>query len=113
MSIRLSEKAMLVTLSISQWTARKKDKRATSEIHARYSADDKSGQYNKALIAKDRLEQIQKTATAAREEHYKLTLPWLDTGARILPSAMFDKYSQTMRDHRTKFDQAVRDFLDN
>lgn len=113
MGIRLSEKAMLVSLSISQWTARKKDKRATSEIHDRYNADDKSGQYNKALIAKDRLETIRQTATAAREEHYKLTLPWLDTGARILPSAMFDQYSQAMRDHRARFEQAVREFLTN
>ncbi len=113
MSIRLSEKAMLVSLNVSQWTARKKDKRATSEIHAKYSADDKSGQYNKALVAREALDNIRKLTNEAREFHYKMTLPWLDNGTRILPSAHFNDYSQEMRTFKNKFEGATRDFTTN
>ena len=113
MSARLSEKAMLVSLSMSQWTARKKDARVTKEVADRYAASEKSGQYTKALIAKEHLESISKSATAARTYHYKMTLPWLDDGARILPSAHFQDYSEKMREFRTLFEDNVNAFLSN
>ncbi len=113
MSIRLSEKAMLVSLNVSQWTARKKDKRATASIHAQYQAGDDSGQYNKALVAREALDEIRKLTNEAREFHYKMTLPWLDNGTRILPSAHFNDYSQEMRTFKNKFEGATRDFTTN
>ena len=111
--MRLSEKAMLVSLNISQWTARKKDVSVTREVAAQYGADEKAGTYSKALIAKEHLEAIAKAATDARSYHYKMTLPWMDNGARILPSAHFDQYSQEMRNYRSEFEARVNRFLDN
>jgi hypothetical protein len=111
--MRLSEKAMLVSVNMSCWTARKKDARVTKEVAERYAASENSGQYTKALIAKEHLERITKSATAARSYHYRVTLPWLDNGARILPADLFPGYSAKMREFRTDFEDSVNAFLDN
>jgi hypothetical protein len=47
----LSQKAVLASLSISQWSARKLDKKVTEEIHPRNHAEPHAGRYNKLLIA--------------------------------------------------------------
>jgi hypothetical protein len=49
----LSQKAVLASVSISQWSARKLDKKATEEIHARNHAEPHAGRYNKLLIARE------------------------------------------------------------
>ena len=100
----LSQKAVLASLSISQWSARKPDKRATEEIHARNHADPHAGRYNKLLIAKEGLQKVQHAAGEARTFHYAMTQPWLDDGARLLPSALFIDYANRIRDLKAEFE---------
>ena len=50
----LNHKAMLMTLSISQWTARKHDKHASSEIEKSHGAKN-AGRFNKLLVDADAL----------------------------------------------------------
>ena len=107
----LTEKAMLVRLSVSQWTARKLDKRVTREVARQHQTSEDAGNYRKALLAKEDLKAIQKTVGAARAFHYEQSLPWQDDGARLLPSANFLSYSQKMREYETEFQSAVADFL--
>lgn len=110
--MNLSEKAMLVNLSISQWTARKYDRKVSSEVNAAHGAKDDAGRYNKSLVARESLKDIQRIVNQARILHYEKTLPWFDEGARILPAAMFSEYSATMRQLRGEFETVVRDFAD-
>jgi hypothetical protein len=106
----LNNSAMLAQLNISQWTARKYDKKASLDVERANNAKD-AGRYNKVLVAKESLEAITKTATACRTTHYKMTLPWGDNGERLLPATLFEKYTNAIRDHRTEFDRHVRDFV--
>lgn len=107
----LSSRAMLASVKISAWSARRVDKRVTAETNAAQRAAPDAGRYNKALLAKDALAAITSAASAARLQHYALTLPWLDDGARILPAASYDQYADSMRDLRADFDAAVADFI--
>jgi len=109
--VDLSSRAMLVNVSIRQWTARKLDKRVTADVNASHGAGADAGRYNKSLIARDALAEIKTIVSAARADHVKLTLPWLQDGTRILPSAGFQTYSDTMRTHRESFEQAVSEFV--
>ena len=109
----LAQRAMLAGLTISQWSARKTDKRATREVHAAHNARDDAGRYNKALVARSALEGIAAVASEARGEHYRLTLPWLDNGARILPAKNFLEYSNIMRGLRERFEAAAAEFSAN
>jgi hypothetical protein len=106
----LSSRAMLASVKISAWSARRVDKRVTAETNAAQRAAADAGRYNKALIARDALAAITTAATAARTAHYALTLPWLDDGARILPAASFQTYTDRMRDLRMDFERAADAF---
>jgi len=109
----LRDEAMIVRLSISQWTARKFDKIVSLKVAADYAVDATVGRYNKVLIAKEAIQEITQAVSAVRSFHYENTLPWDDGGGRILPSANFLPYSKEMRKFKEKFDVAVVDFLSN
>lgn len=101
---------MLVTLNISQWTARKHDRTVSNEVDKLHNAKD-GGRYNKLLIRKDALDPISKVEGAARAYLYKMTLAWDDNGDRLLPAALFLDFGQTMQQFRTDFDSRVREFV--
>ena len=109
----ITEKGMLVRLSITQWTARKHDKKITNEVAHAHNASADAGRYNKTLLAKSALEKVSQAATAVREFHYENTLPWRDDGARILPCANYQPYTDKMRSLKRAFESEVRDFLAN
>lgn len=101
---------MLVTLTISQWTARRHDRSVSNEVDRNHGAKN-AGRFNKLLIAKEALEPMERIANAARAYLYKMTHAWGDNGERILPSALFLEFSQTMSQFRTEFEARVSDFV--
>jgi hypothetical protein len=107
----LAERAMLVSLSISRWTARATDKIVSEEVATAHGSDPRFGAYRKRLLPKQALAEISAIASEARAYHYEETLPWLDKGARILPARNFVNYTSRMRDLRARFDDAVGDFV--
>lgn len=111
MSFDLSEKAMLVTLSIGFWSGSKLDKEVTDHVHAEYAADSDSGKYNKYLVPKVALDPVKKAITRAREYHKKHTLPWKDCGVRLLPSAHYLEYTQGIRACFNEVDQEADRFF--
>lgn len=106
----LTEKAMLVRLSVSQWTARKYDRQVSKEVDTTHGVEN-AGRYNKVLIALESIKKISRVANDARTFHYNNTLPWSDEGQRILPALNFMTYSKKMRQLHQEFDNAVSDFL--
>lgn len=109
----LQNEAMIVRLSVSQWTARKFDKKVTRKVNEDYGAREDAGRYNKVLVAKEAIQSITKTVSAIRAFHYDNTLPWDDSGARLLPSANFMTYSAEMRKLGDAFNKAVEEFSAN
>ena len=71
----LSSRAMLCSLSISMWSARKHDPDASQEIAQRHGAHADAGRYHKVLLPKEALAEVQKIVSDARQEHYFMTLP--------------------------------------
>lgn len=107
---KLNEKALLVKLNISQWTAKKFDKKVTAKVEADFQTKD-SGRFNKALIAQDEIKKITRLANEARIFNYTNTLPFDDNGARVLPSAHFFDYSNKMQEFKSAFENAVCTFV--
>lgn len=105
--------AMLVELSISQWTARKLDKSTTDEVIANKQAGDKgAARVNKHLLAgRTELEVINQHVVVTRHYVYTNTLPWSDSGIRLLPTAKFMEFTTTLRDMEDKFFELVNDFV--
>lgn len=108
--MNITDKAMLVSLSIRQWTARKYDRKITEEVNHTHQAKD-AGRFNKLLIEKKRLSPIQSASNKIRIFHYENTLAWADEGDRLLPVANFFDYSQKINLLKDEFEQAVNDFI--
>jgi hypothetical protein len=106
----LSRKATLVSMQISQWTARKLDRRVTDEVNRSHGAAKDAGRYNKLLIEAKRLEKINSLVSAARTLHYTLTKPWAEEGLRILPNVLHEKFADGFRKIKREFDQAADEF---
>jgi hypothetical protein len=111
MGVKLTDKAMLVLFSASQWTARKFDKKVTAEIADIHKTDSTAGRYNKVLIAQNALKAIQQIVGEARSYHYAQTLPWRDDEYRMLPAAAYPAYIERMRQFKSRFESAVAEFI--
>lgn len=108
--MNISDKAMLVSLSVKQWTARKYDKKITEEVNHTHQSSD-AGRFNKLLIEKKRLSAIQSASNAIRIFHYNNTLPWADEGYRLLPVSNFFDYTQKMNELKDAFEREANNFV--
>ena len=105
--------AMLVELNVSQWTARKLDRTVSDELVANKHAQDKgAARVNKHLLAgRTELEVITKFVTETRATVYNNTLPWSDSGIRLLPSAKFMEFNAKLQEAEDKFYGLVTEFV--
>jgi hypothetical protein len=110
---KISSSAMLVDLSISVWTARKLDKKVSQEVDTAKSTKTRAGNYHKNLLAgSSKLEEIGKIASAVRNDlHYRKSIPWSDSGTRLLPSTLFMDYKTELGQYEKMFYDAVDSFL--
>ena len=110
---KLNEKAMLVHLTVHQWMGRVKDIGASEELAVQKNASSEAGTTVLISLAPKRLvNPIDNAGWAARLEHQRLTLPWMDKGHRILPANMFMKYTECIRAKVAVFQARVNEFLE-
>jgi len=107
----LGERAMLVALSVSTWSARKHDVRISDKVAAEHGADRSMGRYAKHLIPRELLAAVNAANTALRDHHNLNTLAWGDDGTRILPAANYLGYQEHQQKLEDAFGRAVRDFV--
>lgn len=103
--------SMLADLTIHRWTATKHDASVSAEVERSHNAKN-AGRFNKLLIDKEHLADIDSIGNQLRAFHYKHTLPWSDKGARILPTKLFMPYQDGLAQLRDKREKAVDSFLD-
>ena len=110
----ISSSAVLVDLNIATWTARKNDKRVSEEIDAAKNTKARAGNFHKKLFAgNSTLEEMQKFVTQVRTYHYNNTLPWSDSGTRLLVLGRFMEYNTKMREFEAEFVTLKEKFLAN
>ena len=96
------------------WTARKLDKTATEEVVTSNNAAAKdAARVNKHLLAgRTELDVIQQMVTRARQYVYENTMPWSDSGIRLLPTISFQKFAAKMNEFEDEFEALVKGFVD-
>ena len=87
----VSEIAILSSLHISQWEARKYDKKISAKVAKDYGTDSKAGRYNKVLIAREALKAIQSEINGLRDYHKTMTVPW-NHAEDMLPVSRLEEY---------------------
>jgi hypothetical protein len=114
MTMNLSDRALLVQLRVSQWTARKYDKRATQEVASNHGTTTAAGRYNKSLLPmNDYLDRVHKKTTFIREKFYDNTLPWGIEGTMMLPTSNYLQFMTDFRKEKSEWWSLVNLFTDN
>lgn len=110
---QLYERAVLVSLKISAWTARKYDKKVSQEVADAHGATVEAGRYNKHLMPADAesYKALVKHIGDMRAMHYEQTLPWSDDGKRLLPITNYDNYTKLVREGTHKFHRLLDAFV--
>ena len=111
----IASSAVLIDLSISCWTGRKLDKRASNDVTAQNNAAKGVANVHKKLLGDcAELDAVQKFAANARNSHYAMTMPWSDLGMRLCPTAKYidaNGYERTMTALQTEFFRLTEAFL--
>lgn len=110
-SSTLSTRAMLVSLSISQWSGRRLDRDVTAEVNQSHGAEADASRTNKLLLPKSALKDIQSIVSETRNGFLDRTLPWMNDGTRIVNAAAYMQHAQWIGKQRSKFEAAVNDFI--
>ena len=105
--------AMLVEFNASVWTARKLDKSTTDEVVTNKNAAAKdAARVNKHLLAgRTELDTVQQMIGRARSYVYDNTLPWSDSGLRLLPTVNFMAFNEKMSQFEEEFETLVASFI--
>jgi|7_EtaG_2_1085326.scaffolds.fasta_scaffold35234_2 hypothetical protein len=116
-------KAILVSLSITSWAARKFDRVVTGEIRRQHNATN-PGRFNKRLLGSKKTDangaetterneygRLKEVMNKARSDHYAQTLAWGNENWRLLPTANLDEYMKRERANKVEFSKCLRDFV--
>ena len=105
--------ACICELNISVWTARKHDKAASREVKFDKGAhSDDAARVNKNLMAgMANLKKVTDFVAATRSNFYTMTLPWSDSGQRLIPMAQFFELKQWINTQEIEFNSIVGEFL--
>lgn len=113
MSASIVKNCLVVNIQLGVWLGHKLDRVTTSKVTDDAGAASDAGRFNKHLIPKECLKEIQTTAGATRAHFYQNTLPWKDNGDRLLTRNIATDFIQAHGGHVEKFHAAVQDFLEN
>lgn len=104
---------LLVDFSVSSYDGAIKDNRTQEDVATRASASARATSVRKNLFAECKeLEAIKKfVANVRTAKHYPATMPWSDTGTRLLVAARMPQYVAMMGEAKETFFQLVDEFL--
>jgi hypothetical protein len=110
MSSIIARKAVIASFDSGQPRFRKAHRDETAALNAKH------GTSNLALVTvticdHPALAEAGRIITAARADHYRLTVPAADRGMRLLPGARQLEHSSLLQGHAVKFQSAVADFV--
>ena len=109
----LSNHALLMSVKVSQWTARKLDRNETAAVAAKHGTSESVARVNKLLLPMaSSLERIHVLTGAIRNEYYKVTLPW-DEALRILKADAYLTVAPRFAALKADWDTAVSAFIDD
>lgn len=108
----ISSSAMLAEVNISQWIGRKQDKEVANEVDVAKQTKTRAGSYSKKLLPDEPVfETIGSIVSEARLYHKHTTMPWSNSGLRLLTTKMFFDYQKKMTEYEDKFNRAVDAFI--
>lgn len=111
--MNLNDRALLVQLSISQWSARKFDRKITQQVADSNRVLASAGRYNKALLPMTGLlDAVHQKSTQIYADYRRQTLPWGIDGTQVLPTANYMAFMTEFRRLKVEWEGLVNTFVD-
>lgn len=111
MTHALTEKAMVMNLSIGIWAGYRLDREATRKVTTDAGASADAARVNKHLVPKEATAPIVTAQNAVRSHFYDNTLPWRDNGDRLMTRKLFLTFMPEHEKLKREFTDAVEKFL--
>tara|TARA_R110000803_G_scaffold210841_1_gene284272 strand:- start:468 stop:1364 length:897 start_codon:yes stop_codon:yes gene_type:complete len=108
----LAERAILMSLEISAWSAKKTDKKVTAKAIGDAKAHRQSGEFRKRLIKSDIYDQYRNLEGQARSYLDSVSFPFLGK-MKLVPLGMLDDVRAELRDFRIKAEKLRDEFIDS
>lgn len=111
MSHLLTDRAMVMNLSIGLWQGYRLDREASTKVTNEAGAASDAARVNKHLIPKPSLAPIVTAQNAVRSHFYDNTLPWRDNGDRLMTRKLFLDFIPKHEALVAAFNEQVETFL--
>ena len=109
----IQKDCMTIDIHVGMWMGYKLDKAKTREVTTEAGAADDAARVNKHLMPRESLSKVVSKVSSVRNHFYKNTLPWKDSGSRLITRK---RYTPFMEEHvklRDEFNVEVEEFLTN
>lgn len=108
----LTERAMVVNLSIGRWQGTRLDKAESARVTKEAGADSDAARVNKHLVPREAIAPINKAMNAIRAHFYENTLPWRDNLDRLMTRKCYLDFIPEHEKLVGEFTAAVDHFVD-
>lgn len=108
----LSSSAMLVELNVSMWVGRKTDKGASAQVLYDNNASKGMASVSKRLLDCKQLDTLKTHVGAMRLAHRAATLPWSESGLRLVTNAQYMEYHKEITGMINEFYKLTESLLD-
>lgn len=109
--MNVNEMAVVATLSVSMWGGTITDRQEGANVARNKNAKEHRVRVVKRLVDSTDMKALRDASRSLRHYHRLLTLPWNDTGDRLLPIRHIQKYRQTIDKYTAEFSHAIQEFL--
>lgn len=107
----IKDKAILVEVNLSVWSASKTDKEVSDDISIRKTGSVGNGRFVKSLMPNDPfLKEITRLSNKIRNVFDKETLDW-EGSTRVLPIEKLDNWKEYVRGAKNTWDHIVNEFI--
>lgn len=106
----LQKHAMLINVNIKKWNNNRQSKAGTARLEKEFGIENgykqkKRVRAYKSAIDPEHLKPMDKICNAFRTYIYEKTLPYDNSGKRLLPASIFEKVNNEIRSFKDDFDQ--------
>lgn len=108
----LSQKCMLVSIHISKWNGYKTDQAASNKLVRDASAQAGSAVVSKRIVPREAFADIVTAYNALKAHRDQHTLPWSDSGQRIMTRNIFELFMSGYGERERAFNAAVKEFIE-
>lgn len=107
----ITERAMVMTLSVGAWMGHRLDKAASQKITAEAGAASDAARVNKLLVPKESIAPVTTAQGTIRTHFYENTLPWRDNGGRLMTRLVYLDFIPRHEELVGNFHAAVEKFV--